>query len=269
MKSRSHVQLPQYISQLQGLGQYWFLQSELQKALELSSNAMTKALGRLAKKKRVCRIRGDFYVIVPLEYQASGCLPPEWFIDAFMQYLKLDYYVALLTAASFEGAAHQQIMEFQVITDGKVRVITAGNQRITFYYKKQLPTNFLRKIKSPASYFKSSTAELTAFDLVRYINVVGQLNAVATVLYELSEKLNVSILCALIQSGAVILPVAQRLGYILDVINKNITLDNLEKTINAFKPKYIPLVFAPNKEIIERNKRWHVLVNEPIDMDEL
>ena len=270
MKDRSIRQFPQYIDQLQANGQYWFLRRDAQQAMALSDNAMTKALWRLAKKKAICRIRGDFYVIVPLEYQASGCLPSEWFIEAFMNHLGLDYYVALLTAASFEGAAHQQVMAFQVMTNGNLRTIVAGNQRITFHYKKTLPVQFLQKKKTPASYFKLSIPELTAFDLLRYIDVSGQINSVATVLYELAEKLNVDVMNELLRSGMVKLPVAQRLGYVLDSIKADVMLHDFEKAVNQFKLKYIPLVAGTtNKVLIERNKRWHVLVNEHIEMDEL
>jgi hypothetical protein len=36
-----------------------------------------------------------FYVIVPPEYQAYGCIPAEKLIPILMDHLNIDYYVAL------------------------------------------------------------------------------------------------------------------------------------------------------------------------------
>ncbi len=270
MKLNSIKQLPEYIRQLQAKGEYWFLRKDIQKQLGISTNAMTIALWRLAKKKAVCRIHGDFYVIVPLEYQAVGCLPPEWFIDALMQHLNLKYYVALLTAASFDGAADQQVMIFQVMTQKRLRSIIVGNQKIVFYYQKTFPeTRVLQQKKTPASYFKLSTPELTAIDLVRYMDAAGQVNHVATVLYELAEKINIETLSQSVQSGVAKMPDVQRLGYIFDVIHVGLDLQCLENSIQVQKPNYIRLVSDAQKKVIEHNRHWYVLVNELIEMDEI
>ena len=80
--------LPQYIEHLQSRGRYCFLRSDAIEMLCLSDNAFKKAAHRLARKNKVIRIRGDFYGILPLEYQASGSLPASWFIDSFMRSLE-------------------------------------------------------------------------------------------------------------------------------------------------------------------------------------
>lgn len=270
MKKSYIKQAPEYIRQLQAKGEYWFLRTNIQDKLGLSSNATTLALWRLSKKKAICRIHADFYVIIPLEYQSVGCLPPEWFIDALMQHLQLNYYVALLTAASFEGAAHQQVMTFQVMTQKKLRNINAGNQRIVFSCKNQFPSSsFIKQKKTPASYFKISSAELTAVDLVRYIEASGHINHVSTVLYELAEKINVNILSENIRSGSIKIIDAQRLGYILDFIQVNLDLFPLADIIREEKPNYIRLVSSSQKKVIEKNQRWRVFVNESIEVDDL
>ena len=58
--------LKQYIEALQSDGQYWFLLGEAKQSLGLSESALTKALWRMNQKHAICRIRKDFYVIVPL-----------------------------------------------------------------------------------------------------------------------------------------------------------------------------------------------------------
>lgn len=270
MKILHIKQVPEYIRQLQARGEYWFLRADIQNKLDLSSNATTLALWRLAKKKAICRIHADFYVIIPLEYQSVGCLPPEWFIDALMQHLNLNYYVALLTAASFEGASHQQVMIFQVMTQKKLRSINAGNQRIVFSCKNQLPSSsFIKYKKTPASYFKLSIPELTAVDLVRYIAASGHINHVATVLYELAEKIDVNVLSESVQSGSIKILDVQRLGYIFDFIEVDLDLLPLANIIQEKKPNYVRLVSGSQKKVIEKNQRWHVFVNESIEVDDL
>src|SRR3990167_1544425 len=128
--------LEQYIDSLQSRGTYWFLRQSAMQLLKLSSDAFKMAAHRLIKKDRLRRIRGEFYTVVPLEYRATSSLPATWFIDALMQHLHQKYYVGLLSAAALHGAAHQQPMVFQVITDKRTRMITTGRVRIQFLYKK-------------------------------------------------------------------------------------------------------------------------------------
>lgn len=267
-RDKEHKQFPQYIAELQAKGQYWFVGAQIQQEMGLSKGALRLALYRLMKKQGICRIRNDFYVIVPLEHQIAGCIPALWFIDAFMKYLDLSYYVAMLSAASLEGAAHQQVMALQIITTKPQRPIIAGNQRINFYYKQKLPTANLIDKKTPLSYCKVSNPELTACDLVRYINSSGQLHSVATVLYELAEKLNVDMLIQLLDKKFVLLSVMQRLGYILENIRAPLSLDTLALAITERNPRYIHLI-DNQKKIIRKEPRWHILVDDLIEIDEL
>jgi predicted transcriptional regulator of viral defense system len=259
---------PDYIDTLQSKGQYWFLRSQVQKELGLTNTALRSALHRLARKKRICHIGYDFCVIVPIEHQAGGCIPALWFIDALMKHLKLPYYVGLLSAASLTGAAHQQVMTLQVITTKPLRTIVAGNQRIAFYYKQTIPTELLVNIKTPMSYCNVPFVELTAYDLVRYLDQCGQINAVATVLYELAENINVNKLIEFLDEKYVLLPVAQRLGYILENIQAPLNLLPFAEHIESIARRYVPLVGRKNP-VINKNKKWHILVDEMIELDDL
>ena len=127
---------------------------------------------------------------------------------------------------------------------------------------------FLIDKKTPWSYFKISTVELTACDLVRYMDSSGQIHAVATVLFELAEKINVARLIELFNKKIVILYVLQRLGYILEKSETSLNLEPLAELINQNKPRYIALV-GRKKAVIEKNSRWHILVDEIIELDEI
>jgi len=268
--NNQHQQFPKYIESLQSTGRYWFSGNEIQQKLGLSSNAIKAALWRLTQQRAICRIRKDFYVIVPPEHRSAGCLPAQWIIEPLMEYLGLPYYIALLSAASTVGAAHQQVMFLQVITTKPLRKIEAGNQRILFYYKPAIDKDWLDTKKTPISSFKLSKPELTAFDLVHYANGFEQLQHAATVIYELKEILNTEKMASLVNDHKVAVTTAQRLGYILEkIIEADFELDDLELAIMKKKPRYIPLVSSKANARYGKNPRWHILIDEELELDEL
>jgi predicted transcriptional regulator of viral defense system len=260
---------PKYIDNLQSEGKYWFFRSVLLRDLQLTPNAFKKAVSRLIIQHRLAHIRSDFYTIVPLEYRAISCLPASWFIDAFMGYLKQPYYVGLLSAAALHGAAHQQPMVFQVITDKPVRPITVGQVRLEFHYKKKIEPQFYQSIKTASGNMNVSTPEMTAFDLVRYANASGQLHHVATVLAELSEQLNEKKLTILLENDSVEVITTQRLGYLLEKIESCTSTELLHAELK--KRKYFYRLLFPKKKIpaLEKNSKWRILVNEHIEVDDL
>jgi hypothetical protein len=97
---------------------------------ERSTVAIEAALRRLKRRGRIASPRRGFYVLVPVEYREAGCPPVSWFIDDLMRFLKQPDYVGLLSAAAIHGAAHQQPMLFQVVTDRPSRPVRVGRVRI-------------------------------------------------------------------------------------------------------------------------------------------
>lgn len=261
--------LPQYLEYLQSQGKYSFSRKEAIAVLNLSDNAFKKSAYYLMRKSKLIRIRGDFYTIVPPEYRVSGSLPVTWFIDDFMNSLGQDYYCSLLTAASLLGVSHQQPMVFQVITNKKTRPIRKENLQIEFYYKKTIQQYFYQPIKTPTGTINVSTPEVTAFDLIRYIYAAGHINNVATVLCELVSQLNPEKLAALIANDDVEVATAQRLGYLFDSLKLSIDLEPLKKAIKGKNVVNHLLVAKVDQPIIERNNKWHILVNETVEPDEL
>ncbi len=261
--------LQQYLEHLQSRGRYCFLRSDAIATLSLSDNAFKKAAHRLIRKNKVVRIRSDFYTILPLEYQASGSLPASWFIDFFMKYLEQPYYCGVLTSAALHGAAHQQPMVFQVVSTKPIRPIQVGNLQIEFLYKKVIQPHFYQPIKTATGSMNVATPEMTAFDLVRYMNAAGQVNHVSTVLCELVERLDAEKLGVLLKNDEVEITSAQRLGYLLDVLQLPIDLTPLEYQLKQRKMSQRLLVLSSSEPIIECNQRWHILVNEPVEPDEL
>lgn len=261
------MSLSDYLDNLQTSGQYYFLRSNAIESLGLSASAFKQAVYRLSHKGRIIRIRRDFYTLVPLEYKETGCLPAPWFIDDLMKYLSAQYYVSLLSAAAVHGASHQQPMLFQVIADQVILPIKIGRLRINFYYKKKIDSNFSKSIKTETGLMQVATPEMTACDLVRYMNAAGQINNITTILCELQPKILVDTLLSYVGSNSIEVSIVQRLGFLLEHLIPNLQLKQLAEWVKREQPHYRLLVTGHQNPIVERNKRWRILVNEIVETD--
>jgi predicted transcriptional regulator of viral defense system len=259
--------LVDYIDNLQSRGRYTFTYKQASEKIKKSQAAFSLALHRLVKKGRIKRIRAGFYIIVPIEYQSIGSLPASWFIDVFMQYLGAQYYVALLSAAEIHGASHQQVIAFQVMTNKAMRDITVGQVRLEFHYQKTIPQAFLQAVNTETGKMWVSSPELTVCDLIKYMDAAGQIHNVATILVELNEKLSVNKLMDYIQADLIGTVHVQRLGYLLDFLKLGLDTHSLQAWVNQNHPDYRPLVMGSTSPVIEKNKRWHILVNEVVEPD--
>lgn len=256
-----------FVNQLQASGRYTFHREEALSALGVSDIALQSAARRLAAKGRICAARRGFYVIVPVEYSQSGAPPPSWFIDDLMKFHQHPYYVGLLSAAALHGAAHQQPQLFQVITDTTLRPITVGRSRVRFFLKCHLSETPTTDIKTETGSMHVSTPEATALDLVRYVESAGQLGNVATVLSELSEKINPGKLVEAARTE-VELSVVQRLGFLLEHFASPGVVAPLAEWLAAKRPRPVPLRSERNPKVIEKDSRWRILVNEKVEVDE-
>lgn len=96
------------ITDLAAHGRYAFTTAEAGQRLGSSTVATRAALRRLRQKGEVAMPYRGFFLIVPPEYRVLGCLPPAEFVPALMARLGEPYYVGLLSAAQFYGAAHHK-----------------------------------------------------------------------------------------------------------------------------------------------------------------
>lgn len=258
-----------FIDRLQSRGRYSFKKEEVFSNLNISLDAVKKALSRMETKGRIVMIRRGFYVIVPLEYMESGILPPSWFIDQLMNFLKHPYYVGLLSAAALEGAAHQQPQQFQVVTDRQVRPITVNGLSIRFIVKKEFPRfDELKKIKTRAGYMWASEPELTAIDLLRHVGPSGGLNHVSTLLLELGEKVRSARLVMVAKKEKKLVYI-QRLGFILDYVGHEKKTVKLAQWIKKKEPCRVVLDPGKPKGNAEFNEKWSIFVNRRIEVDDL
>lgn len=265
MKNRKT--LTTFVDSLQAQGKYWFTKQEF---LSIAGNsnlvAFAQASHRLAKENRIALITRGFYVIIPIEYKNSKILPTSWYVDPLMQYLNLDYYVGLLIAASFYGAAHQQPQIFQVCIAKQLRTKNSKSN-ISFFTKKDLLYTPKKKHKVETGYINISTKEATALDLVQYHNLCGYWNNVGTILMELSNSLDPQLLLDTAINGKYELPIIQRLGSLLDLVGGSTKTVLLHKYIQTQKPRNVYLTAQNKNPHVFLNKKWRVWVNEEVDLD--
>lgn len=259
--------LSDFIRQSEADGKCVFSKQQALAALNVSDNAFLKSANRLAQKSSVAYIKKGLYMIIPNANFHRKTISSESYLDQLMSYLKQPYYVGLLSAAALHGSAHQAPQVFQVITNKQMRPLFSKRQNIKFYYSKSLHLIPTQKIKTRSGYILVSTPEGTAFDLIRYLHQSGHINHVATVLSELTEVLNGR---ELVKVGKKLsIHHAQRLGFILDFAGHAELTKELCKYVQSHALRYIPLrADAPCKNS-EKSTKWHVLINELIDIDDI
>jgi len=261
-----------WIEQMQSSGKSCFTFSEaLENFSAHNSDSLKRSLTRLVTKRKICSAWKGFYVIVPIEYQSKGIIPAVYYIDQLMKFLGRDYYISLLNAAEFYGAAHQRPMEFSVMTTPpSLRSSLKKDIKINFNNKSLILSQYTEQRKTPTSYIRISSPELTATDLIQFEKVIGGLNRASTVLYELAENCRFKKLKADFFEY-VPTPVIQRLGYLLE---KELDLKKQADDLNSMSKKFgvsfrkTPLKNRKNIIDCPINEKWGIIVNEQIEIDE-
>ena len=253
----------EFIDGLASRGRYTFTTDEARKALGGSAVAARAVLRRLAAKGETAAPVRGFHVIVPPEYRRLGCLPADQFVPQLMTMLGEPYYVGLLSAAQYHGAAHHRPQELQVLVGKARRPIVCGAVRVRFVMRsdvRRVPTTTTNTPRGP---LRISTPEATALDLVGYPQHAGGLDVVAAVLGELREALDAR---ALVKAAATApVPWAQRLGYLLELDGTTDLTEPLAAHVNRVANEYAPL--APgSRRRGTRITRWR-LRREPLRIE--
>jgi predicted transcriptional regulator of viral defense system len=258
--------LGDWVESLQQRGIYTFLRQDALAASGLSADAVNKSLQRLAKRRRIAKVTDSFFVVIPTEYMNAGSPPASWFIHALMEARQQPYYVGLLSAASLHGASHHQPQEFQVVTSAAVRPINVARQRLHFFTRRFMETTPVIDIKTPTGMIHVSTPAATVLDLVRFSNVAGHLDNVATVINDLAEKLTPEAMLETARHYGEI-PTIQRLGYLLELVGAKAVAGPLAKWLATQHSRAVPL--RPGRPIASAmpNFRWRILANQAVEVE--
>ena len=265
-KSQKSSDLATWIDSRQSQGLYFFHRQEALKTLNVSELAFKKAAARLSRKKRIARIHGGFFIIIPLEYTVTGILPAEWFIADLMDYIGQPFYVGLLSAAAIHGAAHQQPQQFHVVTTGPLRDMRSNGLAISFFSRSKFTDVSLTRVKVQTGHIPVSTPEATALDLIRYSRRIGGLDRVLTVLQELGEVMDPGNLEKAAKADEKV-AYAQRLGFLLEKAGFSSLTGALFQWVNLKNPLPVKLEPSMPTRGSKKDERWRILVNIDVEGD--
>lgn len=262
-----------WISSKPKRGKYTFSREDVVAAFpDMGAGVISTALSREVRKGRIMIPIQGFYVIIPDEYALRGFAPQPFYLDDMMRHLGRHYYVALLSAGIYHGAAHQAPMTFCVMLEPPtMRGKKTERYATRYFYRSSIPMEYVEQRQTRTGYINVSCPELTAIDLVAYQEKIGSITRAATVLAELVEKINFGRLGTEFVKVA---PVAcfQRLGYILEYILEEIeTADAVYKLLRAANVRMQPVALKPGKGILgyDVNRKWKIIVNETVEIDDL
>lgn len=254
-----------FVDRLAERGRYTFSTDDAVAGLGVSPVAARAALRRLAAKGYIAQPFRGFHVIVPPEYRRLGSLPPEQFIPQLMDRLGEKYYVALLSAAQYHGAAHQRPQRFQVAVAKNRSEIVCGAVEVEFIARKEIARVPMVSFNTPRGPIRVASVEATALDLVGYPKHVGGLDNAATVLAELGEKIDGKLLAKVAKTAPV--SWSQRLGYVLDLVGHEDKTKPLAAFVRKSAGDVVALVPSESTQRGARSPKWKLDVNAEIEVD--
>lgn len=269
-----HKSISDWVEQRKLRGYYSFNFEEVREEYGYRDDSyISTALTRLVRGKKIINPTKGFYVIVPTEYGLTGLVPATFYIGKMMDFLGRSYYVGLLSAAAFYGAAHQRPQSFFVMNNGvSLRDSVRAGIKYSFIRKKDIPDKYIESRKGKLSEIRVSTPELTAIDMIEYQNKVGGLNRVCSVLNELCDSIKFdSVDDNFFRIYG--LPVFQRLGYILEQVLEETELADelytrMEKLGLTSTFRRVPFKVGKPSGNCEINSQWKIIINQEIEIDE-
>jgi predicted transcriptional regulator of viral defense system len=180
-----------------------------------------------------------------------------------MKHLGQPYYVALLSAARYHGAAHQQPQIFYTMLAKNRPSIACGAVRVHFVARNNVAEIPVAQFNTPRGYVRVSSPEATAFDLVGYYRHAGGLDNVATLLAELANSLSSAALFEMVKLSPA--PWAQRLGYLLERVGAGQKATSLARYVERTTNETTPLLPGTTITGAQRNSRWRLHVNAEVE----
>jgi predicted transcriptional regulator of viral defense system len=145
------------------------------------------------------------------------------------------------------------------------RPIDCGNVRVQFVARHDLANTSVVEMNTPRGRMRLSSREATLLEIVGYADQCGGLDHVASVLSELVESVDPSMLLA----AARLCPIvwSQRLGYLLEATSARVLADVLADHVRRHARTVGPLVRAKPLTGAPRAARWRLAINETVEPD--
>jgi predicted transcriptional regulator of viral defense system len=256
-----------WLDSLPARGRWWFTLDDAMAGLGGTREAAYMALSRLRRKRLIASPYRGFYLVLPPEYREMGSWPAEHFLDPLMRWLGEPYYLALLTAAAMQGAAHQAPQRTQVVVARNRKPLALGPVRVDFVARHDMTETPTEARNTRMGTVRVATPAATALELVGYADRCGGLSHVATVLAELAEAIDPAALAA--EGRRAPVAWAQRLGWLLERVEKPDLADVLRPDVEARATAPTPLRRSAPTRGAERDARWRLIVNADVEPDDL
>ena len=235
---------------------------------ERTEKSLKTDIKRLVSARRIENVYKGFYVIIPIQYQLKGIVPPSYYINELMEHLGKTYYVGLLSAAAIYGASHQRTMITQIVTTGPRTRTSNRNSLLDWNYRQQIPKELIETRNGEMGRIYYSSAELTATDLIQFASHVGGYQRAATVIAELVDTIDINKMRTVLQHTTA--TTVQRLGYLLDnILFEKDMADALYGMLKEKVGYFNAVTMSPGHPASDspESNRWRVDMNIDIEID--
>lgn len=166
-------------------------------------------------------------------------------------------------------------MTYHIVVNKSVFKISFEKLRMEFVTKKETFTDHgVKRVAGLGGYYKISSPELTALDVVRFARRSGHLSNVATILNDLSENLDGRAMYSLCRDPSIPSVTLQRLGFILDqILGLKKEAKYVGRALNerTFVPAWLSQAKIkkqnPKKSNYDYNKEWKLYINTKVEPD--
>jgi len=260
------MSINEYIKKLQLLESYSFSWEELKTHSDKSEKALKSELSRLIKKKEIISIRKGFYIIIPTRYSHKNALPVQLYVHKLFKEISQPYYLGFYSAAKFYGATHQQVHTDYIVTTKPLQNIDKANTSIKFFTVSNFPTNNIIIKRADAGEFYISSPALTILDLLHFQSKIGGFNTIYNIIDELADHTNEKDIQEVLKWYPHHVTI-QRLGFILELLNKNTSIIQVLKNFLKSKKYYAAFLDASMPKIESKTNFWKVIPNIVLELD--
>ena len=142
------------------------------------------------------------------------------------------------------------------------RSLRAGNVEIMFFGKGAFDRSRTTDVKTPTGSMRVSDPETTAWDLVRYSALAGGLGNVATVLSELTERIDRRRLVQTARRHGDQL-VVRRLGYLLAQLHRKDLARSIGPLVGAGPARRLDPAEPATRS--REDRRWRLIINATVE----
>lgn len=252
---------------LQSKGRQTFTLQEAVAHFNLSHKSVLEILGRLRRSNQIITLTDGLYSLVHPSEREHG-IRPLHVINAVMNYCQLPYYVALLSAADFWGAAHHKPQVLQVIVSEQRMLRRLKDLRIELHVQKHFSKKGIIEKTNETGLFSISSVELTALDVITYESACGGFSNVCLIIDDLKPKIDMEKMIAIAKEYPFFSSV-QRLGFILEAFSEKEEFESFQELkgwVIKQKPSLTSLL-PSNPRGGEVHHDWKIVKNVKMELE--